>query len=332
MFIRLVGQRAIRIGLGMLVAGACLWLLGRSVHLDSFMHALRSIEPPWVWAALLAFGAGYGCRIERWRQMLKHENPGLRWLQCAGPFFAGYATNNLLPLRAGDVLRALAFTRVLGATSGAVVASLFVERLLDLLLVIVLLGAALACFGATGASLRAPGILVLGMAAGVIVLALLFPTAIGRVASALGGGIRRVSPKLGERVMHEISNGTTALVSLTSGHSVMRALFLSMVIWFCEGCVFWFAALAMPALDSAGASWLALPAGAVATLLPSTPGFVGTFEYAVVLAMTALGNSSSAAAAYAILVHGLFALPCLLLGGTYLLIHPHRPRADVAET
>jgi uncharacterized membrane protein YbhN (UPF0104 family) len=70
------------------------------------------------------------------------------------------------------------------------------------------------------------------------------------------------------------------------------------------------------------AGWLALPVGTLATLIPSTPGYVGTFDYFTVKAMTELGNTTAAATAYALLVHALLWLPPTLVGGLYLLLHP----------
>ncbi|HSC81948.1 MAG TPA: lysylphosphatidylglycerol synthase domain-containing protein, partial [Chitinolyticbacter sp.] len=62
-----------------------------------------------------------------------------------------------------------------------------------------------------------------------------------------------------------------------------------------------------------------LPVGTLATLIPSTPGYVGTFDYFTVRAMTALGNGQVVATAYALLVHALLWLPPTLAGGAYLL-------------
>jgi uncharacterized membrane protein YbhN (UPF0104 family) len=67
---------------------------------------------------------------------------------------------------------------------------------------------------------------------------------------------------------------------------------------------------------------LALPVGTLATLIPSTPGYVGTFDYFTVRAMSVLGNSISASTAYALLVHILLWLPPTLIGGLYLLLNP----------
>jgi glycosyltransferase 2 family protein len=321
----------VRFSVGLIVATACLFLVIRNVHLNSFSYALKTASPLWIALAISAFSIGYACRIERWRQMLKHENPALSWIQCAGPFFAGYAANNLLPLRAGDVLRSFAFSRTLGAPPGAVVATLLIERLLDMLVIVVLLGGALAAFGSSIPQVYSMGIVALTVGSSIAVLVLLAPRTLTVLALKACDVIRRVSPKLGGRVVSEIHAGATALENLTARRSVIRSLSLSIFIWVCEGCVFWFSALALPSLKVSIASWLALPAGTLATLLPSTPGFIGTFEYAVVLAMTTLGNTGSAAAAYAFLVHALLALPSVAIGGVYMLVHASRRQEAPAQ-
>jgi hypothetical protein len=98
----------------------------------------------------------------------------------------------------------------------------------------------------------------------------------------------------------------------------------SLAAWLAEGCVFWFAALALSSIDTPAAGWVALPVGTLATLIPSTPGYVGTFDYFTARAMSALGNDAMAATAYAILVHALLWLPPTVLGGVYLLLHRTR--------
>lgn len=103
-----------------------------------------------------------------------------------------------------------------------------------------------------------------------------------------------------------------------------KLVFWSLLVWSAEGCVFWFAALALPSIAAPFAAWLALPVATLATLIPSTPGYVGTFDYFTVHAMTQMSNTMGAATAYALLVHALLWLPPTLAGGLYLLLHPVR--------
>ncbi len=63
----------------------------------------------------------------------------------------------------------------------------------------------------------------------------------------------------------------------------------------------------------------ALSTGALATLLPSSPGYVGTFDYFAILGITAYGASRAAAAAFALLVHFLLWLPPTVVGALCLM-------------
>src|SRR5689334_16181386 len=119
------------------------WLIVRQVRFDDLRHVFATADLRWVSAALAAFAIGFSCRIERWRLMLRRDNSALTWRDCAGPFMSSFAANNVLPFRAGDVLRCFAFNKRLGTTSGVIIATLIAERLLDLLMVFALLGAAL---------------------------------------------------------------------------------------------------------------------------------------------------------------------------------------------
>jgi uncharacterized membrane protein YbhN (UPF0104 family) len=65
-----------------------------------------------------------------------------------------------------------------------------------------------------------------------------------------------------------------------------------------------------------------LPVGTLATVIPSTPGYAGTFDFFTARAMTASGNAAAAATAFALLVHVLLWLPPTIAGGIYLLLHP----------
>src|SRR5581483_1637522 len=132
---------------GSLLGLLCLVLVLRSVQLGHLERDLMSLEFPWILAALIAFGMEYVCRTERWRRMLAHENPGVRWIDCAGPLLASYAANSVLPLRAGDILRTFWFQDLLGVTPGVVVATLLVERLLDILVLISVGGIVFVYFG-----------------------------------------------------------------------------------------------------------------------------------------------------------------------------------------
>lgn len=304
---------------------ACLlWLLLRQISLREAEEAFSQANAKWVAAALLAFCAGYACRIERWRLMLIHDNPDLRWSQCAGPLTASVAANNVLPLRAGDIVRAFAFNRRLGIQAETSLATLVVERLLDLLVVMCLLGLSLVhfgiesswLFGLGGSALVGFGLFISGL--------LIFPNLLKPVADGVVGVIGKILPAAKPRLLKSVQQIFAALAHVSRFHVIVRLLLWSVLAWSAEGLVFWFAALSLPSIVNPLAAWLALPVGTLATVLPSTPGFIGTFDYFVVQAMTMPGNTLVSATVYAFLVHALLWLPSTAMGGLYWLLHPVR--------
>lgn len=314
-------KRILQLILSVILACFFLWCIVRQIRLDELKQAFHNTILIWIVTALFAFTIGYFCRIERWRLMLKHDNPNLKWSNCAGPFLASFAANNILPFRAGDVLRAFAFNRKLGTSSGIVVATLFVERLLDLLMVIVLLAATLTYFDMETTRFAGVGIVVFIAGAVTILIILLFPHTFTPLVLGFGRLVSIIAPNFGIKLIHEMNKSLATLLNLAKSHTMAKLIVWSLIAWLAEGCVFWLAALALPSLGTPVAGWLALPVGTLATLIPSTPGYIGTFDYATVRAMTELGNTAAAATAYALLVHALLWLPLTLIGGLYLLTH-----------
>jgi uncharacterized protein (TIRG00374 family) len=297
-----------------------LWLALRHIRLEEVAASLRQARAPWVLAALAVFVMGYACRVARWRIMLVAHNPGITFRDCAGPLFASVAANNVLPFRLGDIVRSFGFCRQLGVSQGVAVTTLFVERLLDLVMVLLYLALALAVFGA-GDLVRLGGLVPL---AGIAALAglLLFPAVFERLALHVTTALRRFVPALSEGLSREIHRGAETIGHVSAPATMLRLLGWSFLAWTLEGLVFWFCALALPAVTVPSGAWLALPVGTLATIIPSSPGFIGTFDYFVAQAMAHSGDTLAAGAAFAVLVHLLLWLPPTLLGGLYLLSHP----------
>jgi len=315
-------KKLVRLLLGFAVTLFFVYLISRQIRAEDFIAAARSAQPGGVLLALLAFVAGFACRTARWHAMLRTDNPELRWTRSCGPFVASFAVNNLLPLRAGDLLRIVGFNRRIGVAAGPVAASMFVERLLDLMMLLAMLGLALSLFDLQLnqlARISSSGLLLL--AAGIL-LVLAAPQLVAGLVQLVFGGMAKVAPGLVARLRPPVEQALSTLLRLSSGTTLLRLLAWSVTAWFFEGLMFWLAARALPAIDMAHAGWLAFPIATLSTLVPSTPGYVGTFDYFASQAMQILGNTPNASAVYAIVVHLLLWLPPTLVGAIYLLIAP----------
>lgn len=316
-------SRIVRLTIGFLIAAFFLWLLARQTSTDALLAAFGDAKPAWIVAAILAFFAGYAFRVERWRLMLKKENPELSWRNCAGPLFASVAANNVLPFRMGDIIRALCFNQRLGITAGISITTLILERALDVMIVLGLLGTVIWVFNLDTYSLIGIGGLALCIGAFFLALCLfLFPQMLVYFLNLCRQFIGQILPNVTGRVDKHLGPVSALILHMAKDNLIFKLMGWSVLAWLAEGCVFWFCALALPSITEPIAAWLALTIGTLSTIIPSTPGFIGTFDYFTAQAMALLGNELSAATAYAVTVHALIWLPPTIVGGIYLLANP----------
>ncbi|MGH7518006.1 MAG: lysylphosphatidylglycerol synthase transmembrane domain-containing protein [Gemmatimonadales bacterium] len=308
-----MSRRAWRPLVGLGVAAVFAWLLARSVDWRAVRSALASAVAGPLAVGIVLLAGGFAARIARWWWMLRPLAPSLTIVGCVRPFLASLALNNTLPFRAGDVARAVAFRDDLGVPAGQVLGTLLIERVLDLVVLLGLLGLGLA----TVAPDVVPRALVIGAAAagalGVLGLtgaALMPASLIARLRRRLGGG----------RLATVAGHAADAFATLRSPARVLQLLALSALAWTLEGGMYASVALSLGAGVSPLAPWLALATGTLSTLLPGTPGYVGTFDYFAALGLAAGGAAAPLAAAFVLLVHALLWVPVTAVGGLLLLV------------
>ena len=132
-------MRLTRISLGLVVAVLFAVLVVRNVDLAEVVQTAKRL-PFFVLAASLALVvAGYSMRAWRWQIMLGGTGVEASYQQASSVFFAAFALNNLLPLRAGDVYRCIAAARFEKGAIAQSLATILTERMLDLAALTVLL-------------------------------------------------------------------------------------------------------------------------------------------------------------------------------------------------
>ncbi|MGH7500077.1 MAG: lysylphosphatidylglycerol synthase transmembrane domain-containing protein [Gemmatimonadales bacterium] len=312
-------RRALPAILGIAISAALLaWTL-RGVNLAEVGARLRGAHPlPLVLAAILAT-LTFPLRVVRWRLLLRREDgtplPALPlWHAVA----IGFMANNLLPFRAGELVRTFATTKLAGAPFAAALSSIAVERIFDGLAVVALLSLGLF------ASHLPPGVEVRGVSvahatqvtgalgAAALLVALLvvaFPLAAETV-------IRRFLPagRLTDRLVGMIESIRLGLAALRSPTLLLGVAFWSLAIWIVNAAAFWvaFAAFDIP-VDFAGA--LLLQGVAVVMIsVPGAPGFVGQLEAGIVAALALYDVPKDLALSYATAYHAATFLPIVLLG------------------
>ena len=230
----------------------------------------------------------------------------------------GFAANNVLPLRAGELVRAWVLERRYGVRKSAVLATIAVERLFDGLTMLLFIGAAATAIG-LNAELQHVA----------LVAAAVFAVAIAGLVILLVGGtfrdrvlqlmLRPLPDALALRIERMAESFLAGLGVLSRRRDLTLVALTSVVAWGFEASTYWVVAQAFggalaAAMTPAGAM-LTTAIANLATLVPSGPGYVGTFEAGVLLAVNgALGVARGMALSYAVLLHAILWLPVTLWG------------------
>jgi uncharacterized protein (TIRG00374 family) len=305
---------------GFAVTALFVWLLTLQVDARLLRVAFARLSPAYALLGVTFLAAGYFLRIVRWWRLLRVLDSEVRVSACVWPFLVSVAANNLLPFRAGDALRVVGFRRELRAPAMRVLGTLVIERLLDLTMLLAIFFTAL--LGVPAGVVPEAFVRVAALLAGVTAAALIGLVLFAGHARQLAGWIlaRPVVPsEAAARLAPHLDNLLGTLGMLKSPLLSLQLLGLSAAVWAFEGLVFVTVAAALHVGGAATAPWFALALGTLATLLPSSPGYVGTFDYFAVLGLTAYGADRETATAFAVVVHLVLWLPLTLAGLTYFL-------------
>lgn len=318
-------RRWARVLLGLAVTVLFIWLFLRHAQFEHVVAALARITVLSLGIALAFLAADYALRIVRWWLMLRALGSPAKLTACVWPFLVSIAVNNVLPLRAGDALRVVGFRKELRAPAMQLLGVLFIERILDLL---VLLGFFFLGLAGVTSGLVPRGVVQLSgiIAAGAVVGVLL----LFWFSRDIDGAVRWIAtlPIIrtrgwANRLERHVRNLLGSARLFREAALFLQLVALSVAIWALEGAVF--AAVAV-GIDAAGVGlgpWFAMATGTLSTLLPSSPGYVGTFDYFTTLGLGAYGAASAEAGAFAVTVHVVLWLPLTLAGLIYFML----PRA-----
>ena len=253
--------------------------------------------------ALALYAAASLARAERWHQILTRGGAPVGRAESYRLIAVGYMGNNTLPARGGDVLRVFLVAPLAHTSRRAALGTVVAERLLDALaLGVIFVAVAYGVLdGVAGSGQRAAAIAaVAGGAAVCVTVAVVF--------------LRR-APRARE-FLRPLAESTR---NLRSAHGV-ALLVLSLVVWTLEAGVYLAVAHATDVdLGAAGALYVVALTN-LSALVPAGPGYVGTFDAAVILAVGSLGNAGSAALGYLILLRFVLFVPITLVGFAFFVL------------
>ena len=304
---------------GVLVSlGLLAWVL-RGTSLSEILAHLREARLLPLLAAVAIATATFALRAIRWRILLRSPSGGpLSWRALWHATAMGFMANNTLPLRLGEVLRSYAASRLGNVPLSSALSSIAVERALDLLTLVALLGLALLGAGLPGTTVIAGARLdTLALRAGLLCVAL-FAAALGIVLFPIAAErlIRRVVPfpRLADRIVRIVEGLRLGFQVLHAPARLGLAVFWSALLWLTNAASFYVAFAAFGIQVGFAGALLVQALIAFGVAAPSSPGYFGVFEVVAAAALKLFGVPLAVGIAYGITYHITTFIPITLLG------------------
>lgn len=311
-------RRWLYIGVITAIAIIMLAWAGRGVSLDLVFQAWQQAKIEWLGLALLIFLASYLVRAKRWGTLLGANLNPATFASRLGAIFIGFACNCILPGRVGELVRALVLHRQSKIPLGKAVGSIFTARLLDAVVAFILLLGSILAIAQSGITTLADLPLkfitfVLVFFCIAFLLAAWYPKVILRIVSS-------ICPKIGlarwrDSIVATLSSILTGLDVFKYPQRSVMAIVETFCIWGMMGATFWFCAIAFGIIDPGFIGSLFVQSVvALAIVVPSSPGYLGTFEAGVRFGLEVYQIAPGVILAYALTLHFLMNASLTIIG------------------
>ena len=239
-------------------------------------------------------------RGERWHRILHRTGVHSKRSDAYALTPVGYMGNNVLPARAGEMLRVVLLNKRTDASKRTLIGTIVAERLLDAIALASIF--VVVVFGVLH-NLRLPSgrpYLLIAIGAGVL--------------AALTGAVwflrrHHVVTRIRE-FMRPMAGAPRALLSFEG----LFLLVVSFAIWALEASVYISVARSLHIQLGAMDGLYLVALTNLFAMIPAAPGYVGTFDAAVIFGFKAIGYTGSAAVSYLLLLRFLLFVPITLIG------------------
>ncbi len=305
-----------KIIIGILLSVFFMYLSFRKVEFGHMISAFQQASYIYILPALFIMFFSHWLRALRWRFLLEPVKK-IDLATLYSSLLIGYMANTFLPAHLGEFLRAYMVGKKRPVASGAVFGTIVMERIIDVFTLLVLLALTLVVFPFPDLVKKSGYVSFAGIVVLFIILFLL--------KRYRGPGIRAVEkilavfPKtFGQKVVDLMDSFLDGIVPLKKVAHYVIVSVLSIAIWLCYAFIFqllfnafgfvglyqmpWYAALVLLVITT------------ISVLVPSSPGYVGTYHYLCMLSLRMFGVPEDEGLAFAFVAHGINFLPLLIVG------------------
>ena len=292
-------KRVLQFSVGIIISIIFLFLALHKVNLGEVLTAIKNARYIYVVYAVILTVLSLINRTFRWRYLLNQPKP-LRHYNLFAATCIGLMSNNILPFRLGDFVQTYFLGRKEKISKTFIFSTVMLERLFDLVTLLAFFGLASLLVTVSG---QVKGIKYVVWAVFVAIAGVILFLEYGkRTEDFLKKAVGYFSPQLAAKVSGWIDSFISGFQVIQHGKSLVKIILLSLFGWVINISVLWAVLTAFHIYQPFPAATFVITIIMISVMIPSSPGFIGTWEYFGVLAL-GLFNVDKNQALSCILIH-----------------------------
>ncbi len=303
--------------IGLAVTIGTLVLAFRGLHWAEVGEAVGDANYGLLALALVILLAALYVRALRWG-VLFYPRRGMRIGNLLGTMNVGYAVNNILPLRVGELARAYVIGEVENVSAAHALSTIVVERTLDTITVVAMLMVTLPFIDAPGWATGPAVFLGVGFLSLAVLLATL-SAARDRAMGLVSWGVRFLPERYRQRTEEAVDAAVEGFAVLRQPAVVAQAAAWSVASWLLSALVMFVVLRALGLELPFTAGVFVMAAVSLGMVVPSSPGYIGVFHaIAIESLQNVFGVDRNGAASFALVQHAIIYLVPIVIAAVFL--------------
>lgn len=306
-----------KITAGLLISLLFLFLAFRKVDFRQMLHAFGSVNYWYLVPAIAVIFLSHWLRAWRWHYLLRP----IRDIATPSLFSAlliGYMANTFLPAHLGELVRAYVIGKKKEVPSTAAFATIVVERIIDVFTLLALMALTFIVFPSFPSWVKKSGYIMMAGIALLFALLVMMKRHRGRALRIIEWLTKRFSVPLRTRIERLFHSFLDGIVPLKKRSDYLVVSVVSLLIWLGYALVFQILFRAFGFVAAYLLPWSAalvlLVITTISVVVPSSPGYVGTYHYLCQISLGLFGVPKGIALSFAFVMHAVNFLPVLVVG------------------
>ncbi|MBE1445667.1 lysylphosphatidylglycerol synthase transmembrane domain-containing protein [Paenibacillus sp. OAS669] len=294
--------------IGLLFSVIALYVLFSKFTIQDLSEGFKHINYFWLVLTIFTIILSMVIRTKVWSYLVHTNNfSDIRKLFYTLMF--GYAVNNVLPARLGDISRIYVCWKELKISRSLTIVSLMIEKLMDMIWLFVLLFTIIVF-------MRSYTELFYNNSIIFMIVFIVFMICLSVIYICRNIIINFIKNKFIEKkiIVAFINKINEIINSIPNKRIIVKALFLHLFTWVSSLLAVWFSTKAFGLIVTPMVALLILVLTNLGMLIPSTPGAIGIYHYLTYIALTIFNIDSSVASTFAIFLHLIQYLTVVVVG------------------